>query len=274
MATYAVGDVQGCFAELEALLDMAGFSADDRLWLVGDLVNRGPRSLDVLRYVKSLGDRAITVLGNHDLNLVAVAAGVARPGRGDTLDEILSAPDKIELIDWLRTRPLAHVDGDHLMVHAGLLPQWSASDTLRLADEVESVLASAAHASFLSQMYGNHPARWDESLAGVDRLRAIVNVMTRMRFCTPDGDIELKEKGGLARTPKAYFPWFDAPGRKTAGLTVVCGHWSTLGYLARPDLLALDSGCVWGGNLTAVRLDDRHVFQLGCAERASPKRPQ
>lgn len=275
MARYAIGDVQGCYEALEALLSRLDFdAARDQLWFVGDLVNRGPQSLEVLRYVKSLGTSAITVLGNHDLHLVAVATGHARLDRSDTLQQILDAPDRTELIDWLRTRRLAHADGDFLMVHAGLLPQWSVGDVLRLAREVETVLASPGFASFVSRMYGNHPRRWDETLQGADRLRVIVNALTRMRFCSVEGALELAEKGGLDRTPRGFFPWFDAPARKTAAVTVVCGHWSTLGFIQRPDLIALDSGCLWGGSLTAVRLEDRQALQVTCAPRASPALPR
>ncbi len=275
MATYAIGDVQGCCSELEALLEKIAFTpARDKLWLVGDLVNRGPRSLDVLRLVKSLGASAVTVLGNHDLHLIAVASGSAKLKRGDTLDAILDAPDRAELIDWLRARPLAYADDGYLMVHAGVLPQWSAADVLRLAAEVNVALASASYADFMREMYGNLPTRWSEGLAGMDRLRAIVNALTRMRFATPQGDMELDEKGGPEKAPAGYMPWFDVPGRKTADHTMICGHWSALGYVQRPGLLALDSGCVWGASLTAVRLEDRQATQLACAQAAPPAHSQ
>ena len=271
MAQYAIGDVQGCFDALESMIARIDFDRSrDRIWFVGDLVNRGPQSLEVLRFVKSLGTSAITVLGNHDLHLVAVATGHARLDRSDTLQEILDAPDCAELIAWLRTRRLAYAEGGYLMVHAGLLPDWSESDVLRLAAEVESVLASSAYDAFVSKMYGDHPRRWSEDLRGPDRLRAIVNAMTRMRFCNAKGEMELKEKGGPECAPSGYFPWFDAPGRKTANLVLVCGHWSTLGYVQRPDLIALDSGCLWGGCLTAVRLNDRQVTQVACEPRVRP----
>jgi bis(5'-nucleosyl)-tetraphosphatase (symmetrical) len=271
MATYAIGDVQGCFEALETLLARVRFEPGrDRLWLVGDLVNRGPQSLQVLRLVKALGSSAITLLGNHDLHLIAVAAGYAKPHRSDTLDSILQAPDRDELIDWLRRQRLAYAEGSYLMVHAGLLPQWSADDVLRLAGEVESMLGSAGCDSFVKTMYGNQPPAWDEKLEGDDRLRVIVNAMTRMRFCTAGGVMEFGEKGGPENAPAGYLPWFDVPHRKTADLTVVCGHWSTLGYVQRPDLIALDSGCLWGGCLTAVRLEDRQATQVACEPRAIP----
>jgi bis(5'-nucleosyl)-tetraphosphatase (symmetrical) len=271
MSTYAIGDVQGCCSALEALLRRVDFSTErDRLWLVGDLVNRGPQSLEVLRLVKGLGAAAVVTLGNHDLHLVALAAGYAKPHRSDTLQAVLEAPDRDELLDWLRTRRLAYAEGGYLMVHAGLLPQWSVADVMRLAGEVEAVLASAAYASFIEKMYGNHPAAWNEELAGADRLRAIVNAMTRMRFCTTGGEMEFREKGGAGKAPAGFQPWFDVPGRKTEGKTVVCGHWSALGYVQRPDLIALDSGCVWGGCLTAVRLEDRQPIQVTCESPGVP----
>ena len=275
MARYAIGDVQGCYGALESLLSRIGFDAGrDELWFVGDLVNRGPQSLEVLRFVRSLGKSAITVLGNHDLHLIAVAEGHARLHRGDTLAGILDAPDRDELLAWLRSRKLAHADGEYLMVHAGVPPQWSPADALRLAGEVEAVLGSGGFASFIAKMYGNLPNRWQESLQGADRLRVIVNALTRMRFCTAEGVMELGEKGGPGNAPAGYFSWFDAPHRKSARVTVICGHWSTLGYLQRPDLIALDSGCVWGGCLTAVRLEDREVWQMTCAQQADPIAPQ
>lgn len=275
MATYAIGDVQGCYDALEALLARIGFEPGrDRLWMVGDLVNRGAQSLEVLRYVKALGPSAITVLGNHDLHLIAVAAGHARLHRGDTLEPVLEAPDRDELIDWLRAQRLAYAEGEYVMVHAGLLPQWSVEDTLRLAGEVESVLRSATFPDFVKKMYGNHPTAWDEGLHGDDRLRVIVNAMTRMRFCTADGVMDFQQKGGPENPPPGHLPWFDVPNRKTAAAAVVCGHWSTLGYVQRRDLIALDSGCVWGGCLTAVRLDDRAPIQQACVSPAGEGRSQ
>jgi bis(5'-nucleosyl)-tetraphosphatase (symmetrical) len=275
MAIYAIGDVQGCYGALQALLARVKFDpAADRLWLVGDLVNRGSQSLEVLRFVKSLGASAVTVLGNHDLHLIAAAAGCAKLGKGDTLQPVLQAPDRDELLAWLRAQHLAYAEGEYLMVHAGLLPQWSAADVLRLAGEVEALLRSDGYENFLKKMYGNHPAQWDESLTGDDRTRVIVNAMTRMRFCTAEGSMEFREKGGPQNAPDGYFPWFDAPGRKTAHLTMVCGHWSAMGFVQRPDLLALDSGCVWGNRLTAVRLDDRQPTQLACSPPADQAQQQ
>lgn len=258
MSRIAIGDVQGCHDELRALLAQLRFSPDrDRLWFVGDLVNRGPKSLETLRFVKSLGEAAIVVLGNHDLHLLAIAYGsTSRLRPGDTLDAVLSAPDRDVLLEWLITRPLAHFDaaaGD-LLVHGGVLPQWSAADVVRLAHEVEAALAADARGVF-EHMYGNAPDRWDESLTGHGRLRVIVNVLTRMRACTLDGRIDLAEKGAPATIRPPLYPWFEIPDRATAAVRVIFGHWSTLGFKAQPGVLALDTGCVWGGALTAFDLD-------------------
>lgn len=267
MATYAIGDIQGCYDEMRRLLDTIGFDpAQDRLWLVGDLVNRGPQSLEVLRYLRGLGDRAITVLGNHDLHLLVVAAGVRKPHRGDTLDALLAAPDRDELLDWLRRQRLMHVDAGYAMVHAGLLPQWNIAQALALAREVETALQGPDYGEFLNCMYGNAPAQWHDDLSGYDRLRVIVNAMTRLRLCTPDGAMEFTHKTGLAGAPAGYLPWFDVPGRAGSDTPVLFGHWAALGLILRPEVLGLDSGCVWGRRLTAVRLEDRRVFQCGCGE--------
>lgn len=271
MATYAIGDVQGCHDALERLLVAFGFDAQrDRLWFVGDLVNRGPDSLATLRLVKSLGEGAVTVLGNHDFHLLAVAAGHAKRHRSDTLDEVLAAPDRDALLTWLRQRPLLHVEGKRAMVHAGLLPQWSITKALALAQEVESELRGANWRQFLAQLYGNLPDTWNDSLRGADRLRVVVNAMARMRFCTAEGTIEFRTKGETAHAPPGFSPWFDIPGRASRDHTLVCGHWSTLGLKLRPDLLALDSGCVWGGSLSAVRLEDRKLFQVRCKQCQVP----
>ncbi len=265
MSTYAIGDVQGCFEELGQLLDALAFDRrKDRLWLVGDLVNRGPQSLAVLRFVRDLGSAAVTVLGNHDLHLLTYAAGLAKPRPDDTLDEVLAAPDRAELIEWLRGLPMIHVEREHVLVHAGLLPQWSVQQAQGLGREVEAALRGPRHREFLTRLYGGKPDRWDDALRGADRLRVIVNAMTRMRFCTEDGVMEFQTKGEAAEAPPGYTPWFDVPGRRSADHTVVCGHWSALGLRVAPRLLALDSGCVWGGRLTAVRLEDRAITQVEC----------
>jgi bis(5'-nucleosyl)-tetraphosphatase (symmetrical) len=246
MPTYAIGDVQGCFAELEALL--AAFRFDrrrDRLWFVGDLVNRGPRSLEVLRFVRGLGSSAVTVLGNHDLHLIAVAYGFARQREDDTLAAVLGAPDCGELIDWLRQLPMILVEREFVLVHAGLLPQWDVATTQALAREVEAALRGPEHRRFLSELYGSMPDRWRDDLRGIDRLRVIVNA------------------------------WFQAPGRKSGGHTVIYGHWSAMGLRLAPNLVGLDSGCVWGGRLSALRLEDRTLFQAPCAASAerAPQAP-
>jgi bis(5'-nucleosyl)-tetraphosphatase (symmetrical) len=271
MATYAIGDVQGCAGALRRLLDVFGFDrARDRLWFVGDLVNRGPDSLATLRLVKDFGDSAVTVLGNHDFHLLAVAAGQAKKHRSDTLDAVLDAPDREELLAWLRQQPMLYVEGEWAMVHAGLLPQWNITQAQKLAREVEAALRSKNWHEFLAQLYGNTPDSWNEDLRGADRLRVIVNAMARMRFCTAAGRIDFRTKGETAMAPPGFFPWFDAPGRASCDHTVVCGHWSTLGLKLRPDLVALDSGCVWGGSLSAVRLEDRRLFQVSCEQCQVP----
>lgn len=269
MATYAIGDLQGCFDSLQALLGECGFSpARDRLWFVGDLVNRGPHSLEVLRFVSSLGDRAVTVFGNHDLHLLMVAEGCAKAHRSDTLQDILEAPDRDELLGWLRGRKMIHSEGEFTMVHAGLLPSWTLQEALDLGAEVEKALRGRGYRKLMASMYGNQPDTWDESLTGYERLRVIINAMTRLRVCTPDGRMELRHKGRVEDIPPGYLPWFAVPGRKSAVTTVICGHWSALGLLAQPNLLALDSGCLWGRRLSAVRLEDRRIFQVRCPKLA------
>jgi len=266
MSTYAIGDVQGCFDELTELLARCRFDRNrDRLWFVGDLVNRGPQSLEVLRFVRELGDRAMVVLGNHDLHLVSVHERLAASRDGDTLEGVLEAPDCAELTAWLRTRPLMVRVGRYAMVHAGLLPQWSIDKALGLAAEVERALSGPGHREFLAKMYGSKPDEWSDDLAGWDRLRVIVNVMTRLRFCTSAGRMDFKAKGRTA--PAGYAPWFDF--REDAE-TLVVGHWSALGLKRTDKLAALDSGCVWGGQLTALRLEDRALFQVPCAGYQTP----
>jgi bis(5'-nucleosyl)-tetraphosphatase (symmetrical) len=263
MPTYAIGDIQGCNTQFQQLLEQLHFDpATDKLWLVGDLVNRGPDSLGVLRLVKSLGDAAVTVLGNHDLHLLAVAEGVADQHHGDTIDDILDAPDRAELLDWLRRQRMLHVEGEHVLAHAGLLPDWSVKKARQLAAEVEVALRGKDYVKFLEHMYGNSPNGWDDELTGYKRLRVITNALTRMRVCTAEGEMEFKFKGELQDVPSGYLPWFDVPDRASASATVIFGHWSALGLQVRPNLLALDTGCLWGGALTAVRLEDRELFQV------------
>jgi len=267
---YAIGDLQGCVEELRTLLSRLKFSADrDRLWFVGDLVNRGPDSLAALRLVRDLGDNAVVVLGNHDLHLLAVACGVQRRRRSDTLDAVLAAPDRDALIEWLRLRPLAHLEGNDLMVHAGVVPQWTAARTLALAAEVSSALRRDPRALF-EHMYGDEPERWDEQLAGAERLRFIINVLTRLRLCTADGRVDISVKGPPPPPPSPLRPWFEHPQRASRDVRVIFGHWSALGLVERSGVLGLDSGCVWGGSLTAANLDsDRPLVSVHCREYQS-----
>ena len=270
MSTYVIGDIQGCFGSLQSLLDSFPFDFDrDRLWLVGDLVNRGPDSLATLRFVRDLGERAVCVLGNHDLHLLSVAAGCSKLRDDDTLDEVLQARDRDELIDWLRHRPMLHLEGKYAMVHAGLLPQWSVDTALALAHEVENALRGPDFERLLSNMYGNQPDRWDAKLTGFARLRVIVNAMTRMRVCSADGRMDLRFKGEPGDAPRGMLPWFDVPGRASRATPVIFGHWSALGLLLRPDIIGLDTGCLWGRQLSALRLDDARLFQTACAEAAA-----
>ena len=267
MSTYAIGDVQGCYDQLRRLLDVLRFDpAHDTLWLVGDLVNRGPQSLETLRFVRDLGECAVTVLGNHDLHLLVVAGGVRKPHRGDTLDAVLQAPDRDELLDWLRRRKLMHADAGYAMVHAGLLPQWSIERALALAGEVESRLQGGDYPELLLNMYGNEPAQWRESLTGYARLRVIINAMTRLRLCDVQGRMEFGHKSAPSGVPAGYMPWFDVPDRESTGTPVICGHWAALGLLMRSDVLAIDTGCVWGRRLSALNLEDRRLAQCDCSE--------
>jgi bis(5'-nucleosyl)-tetraphosphatase (symmetrical) len=267
VATYAIGDVQGCYDELRELLELCAYRPDeDRLWFVGDLVNRGPKSLEVLRFVRGLGERAVVVLGNHDLHLVSEFEGFQRRRKDDTFGDVLEAPDAGGLVGWLRTRRLMHVEGRYAMVHAGLLPQWSLPRALQLAREVESALAACNYREFFAHMYGSQPDRWHDGLRGWDRLRVIVNAMTRMRFCTPDGKMEFHAKGASA--PAGFQAWYAL--RPEEAETILCGHWSTLGLKLTPRLAALDTGCVWGGELTALRLEDRALYRLPCRGHQLP----
>jgi bis(5'-nucleosyl)-tetraphosphatase (symmetrical) len=272
MATYAIGDIQGCYSAFRRLLDRCRFDPGrDRLWLVGDLVNRGPHSLAVLRFVKSLGTRAVTVLGNHDLHLLVVAAGHTQLRRGDTLTAILRAPDRDELLAWLRHCKLMHVDAGYAMVHAGLLPQWSIAKALKLAREVEATLQSDDYDEFLRHMYGNKPVRWSDRLTGYDRLRVITNALTRMRLCTAGGTMEFAHKIAPVKLPRGYMPWFGVPGRRSRGTAVIFGHWAALGLYTESNVFAIDTGCVWGRSLSALRLSDWKLFQHVCGGRARPE---
>jgi len=284
MSLYLIGDVQGCDGALQALLDKIAFSPSrDVLYVLGDLVNRGPQSAAVLRRFMHYGSSARCLLGNHDLHLLAVAHGVRAPGRQDTLNGILQALDRHAMLEWLRHQRLAwleRVQGQSLlMVHAGVLPDWTVQQTLALAREVEDVLRAPDLVDFLPQMYGNQPAAWNDTLQGSARLRVIVNALTRLRFCSTEGVMEFSETGNADAAPPGYLPWFDVPGRRTADATVAFGHWSTLGWLNRCDVLALDSGCVWGGCLSALRVAastqaqggwQQELIQVQCAQAQAP----
>ena len=262
---YLLGDLQGCASALERLLAEIGFSPSrDRLYVLGDLVNRGPASLATLRLLRGLGDAATCMLGNHDLHLLAVAHGVRPQHKTDTLADILDAPDREEWLDWLRQRRMAVFEHGWLMVHAGVVPQWDLATTLQLAAEVEQRLRGDGLVDFFRLMYGNDPARWEPGLQGDVRLRFVVNVLTRIRFCSADGTLDLKTKEGAGAAPAGTYPWFDVPGRLTAGVPTAFGHWSTLGLINQPDLLSLDTGCVWGGQLSALCLQDRSLLQVAC----------
>jgi len=269
---FAIGDVQGCAAPLERLISLLPTSA--QLRFVGDLVNRGPASLRTLHVIRALGSRAQAVLGNHDIHLLAVACGVRKSGKLDTLNDILSEPERDSLIDWLRHLPLVIREEDRLYVHAGVLPSWSADQVMDLAGEVEDQLRGRNWQEFLAGVFGNEGCQWHDGLRGIARHRVVVNALTRLRFCTSDGVMDFHTKEGLDRAPDGLLPWFEVPGRRTRDVTVVCGHWSTLGLLIRDDLIALDTGCVWGGQLTAVGLGStsgpRKIIQVTCAAAQTP----
>jgi len=279
MALYLIGDVQGCDSAVQRLLTEISFSpSQDTLYLLGDLVNRGPDSAAVLRRLMGYGASAQCLLGNHDLHLLAAAMGARRPSPKDTLTGVLQAPDREAMLAWLRGQRMAmlleHQNHSYLMVHAGVLPSWTATQTIALAAEVEAMLRGPGLGDFLHQMYDNKPAAWDAGLRGAARLRLIVNALTRLRFCSAQGVMEFDAKEGLNSAPPGYMPWFDVPGRKTADVTVAFGHWSTLGWLERDDVLALDSGCVWGGFLSALKLGagsaPHELIQVKCDQAQKP----
>jgi bis(5'-nucleosyl)-tetraphosphatase (symmetrical) len=266
MVAYAIGDVQGCFDELRLLLDKIAFDpAIDRLYFVGDLVNRGPKSLETLRFIKNLGDAAITVLGNHDLHLLAVACGQSKTKRRDTFADILDAPDREDLLDWLRSRPLLHVAGEFYLIHAGLPPQWDMETAIRCAREMEAALRGEASAAFFAHMYGDTPTVWSEDLEGWPRLRFISNCFTRLRYCEGDGTLDMREKSAPGGHMAHLLPWFRVPGRRSLGEKILFGHWSTLGFHVENGCYCLDSGCLWGGELTALGLGGEGRFSVACA---------
>jgi bis(5'-nucleosyl)-tetraphosphatase (symmetrical) len=272
MATYAIGDLQGCWLTLESLLTTIKFRPrQDKLWFVGDIVNRGQGSLECLRFVHGLGERAIVTLGNHDLHLLAVAEGLAKPHRLDTLDEILHAPDRDILLQWLRQQKLLHIEKNFAMVHAGLMPQWSWSLAASLCKEVETLLRSTAYRHVLKHMYGNEPNTWQPSLSGNARMRFVLNTVTRMRALTqtPAPAHDLAFKGSLQQMPSALTPWFAVPSVRRSSRTVIAGHWSALGLHQQDRFIGLDTGCIWGEALTAYRLDDGKIFQVASQEKSS-----
>ena len=275
MATYAIGDLQGCYDAFQRLLDKLKFDPErDQLWLAGDLVNRGPDSLATLRFVKSLGVNAVTVLGNHDLHLLAIAAD-HKTTKDPGLQEILAAPDVDELVDWLRKQPIVHYDAQlgFVLVHAGIYPGWSLQQALGYAEELHQILASDSYLDFIHHMYGNKPRSWDDKHSYWDRLRFIVNSFTRMRYCDADGKLNLKEKGPPGSQASGSWPWFDMPDRKTIEEHIVFGHWSTAGRLDRQNVFALDTGCIWGGDLSALQLDVNKpkYISIACPEFRHPK---
>jgi bis(5'-nucleosyl)-tetraphosphatase (symmetrical) len=269
MSNYAIGDIQGCYAELQALIQLIQFDpAHDQLWFTGDLVNRGPQSLAVLRYIKSLGEKAIVVLGNHDLHLLALECGQAKQKQFDSLDEILSAPDCQELCHWLRQQPLLHHDAklNFTMTHAGIAPQWTLQQAIQYANEVTTILQSSQYVDFFAHLYGNSPNCWGDQLKGWERLRVIVNYFTRMRFCNEQGALELNAKGESSAPPPGFLPWFKVANRVNKDLNIIFGHWAALqGKTDEPNVFALDTGCVWGHCLTALRLEDRQYFSVPCS---------
>ncbi|WP_321814284.1 MULTISPECIES: symmetrical bis(5'-nucleosyl)-tetraphosphatase [unclassified Paraburkholderia] len=268
VAPLAFGDLQGCLTPFRALLAKANPSPDTPLWFAGDLVNRGPQSLETLRELMALGERAVAVLGNHDLHLLSVSAGIRKAKKDDTINTILSAPDAADLLHWVRHRPLAHWDQGMLMVHAGVLPQWDSALAMEAAEELQKALRRDDWKTTLAGLYGNAPARWSKDLTGIDRLRVTCNALTRMRFCDARGEMDFTVSGGLDSAPEGCMPWFDVPGRRTSDVTVVFGHWAALGLTLRKNVIGLDSGCVWGEKLSAVRLEadpyQRVLTQVPC----------
>lgn len=266
MATYVIGDIQGCMGALHRLLDHINFDqAHDRLWFVGDLVNRGPQSLEVLRFVKQLGASAVMVLGNHDIHLLALWRQVTKPGRKDTLQAILSAPDADELLHWLRFRPLLHLEDGYVMIHAGMLPSWSIDQAKALAREVEAALQRDDFQDFLPTIYFRKGVEPSAKMSKKERMGSTTNVLTRLRVCTLEGVPEFSFKGPPEEAPPGYFPWFKIPNRATQHDTIIFGHWSALGIVQEEHIIALDGGCVWGREMVTMRLEDRQLFRVPCS---------
>jgi len=271
MTTYAIGDIQGCFYAFQDLLQAINFDEKkDQLWLVGDMVNRGGGSLAMLRWCLAHQSHIQVVLGNHDLHTLVVANGIVRPHKSDTLDELLAADDCADLLNWLRHQPLMVSDGEHIMVHAGLLPQWTVSEALSYAKEVEAALQGADYVNFLVNMYGNSPDHWRDDLTGFDRLRVITNAMTRLRICSETGLMDFKFKGELQDIPAGFMPWFDVPNRRNQDALIVFGHWSALGLQHRHQVFSLDTGCLWGGKLTALALESKVITQVPYDPKDNP----
>lgn len=266
MAIYAIGDIQGCYDEFRRLLDKLDFDpAHDKIWIAGDLVNRGPKSLETLRFIKGLGDAAVTVLGNHDMHLIATVISLGKTGKKDTLAQILRASDCEELVHWLRHQPLFHHDQGFCMLHAGLPPQWDFAQTLHMARLVEQTMRSKDHPRFFRSMYGNKPNIWQDDLTKSDQLRFAVNCFTRLRFCTADGQLDFTQKGEPGSQPPHLMPWYAVPGRKSLNMKIIFGHWSTLGYYEDYNCYSIDTGCIWGGQLTALCLNDPvRKIQIDC----------
>ncbi|MDD2758702.1 MAG: symmetrical bis(5'-nucleosyl)-tetraphosphatase [Methylomonas sp.] len=273
MAIYAIGDIQGCYNELRRLLDAINFDpAEDQHWLVGDLVNRGPHSLETLRFIKGLGASAVSVLGNHDLHLIATVTSLGKVGKKDTLGPILRAADCDDLIDWLRRQRMFYHNADYCMLHAGLPPQWDFELTQSMAHEVEQAIAGDDYQRFFRSMYGNKPAVWQDDLSATEKLRFAVNCFTRLRYCTPEGEMDFHQKGPPGSQPVHLLPWFRVPGRKSKDMRIIFGHWSTLGYYSEDNVYAIDTGCLWGGQMTALKLDlrpERISVDCACLQKPS-----
>jgi len=277
MTTYAIGDIQGCYKELRELLTLINFNSDkDQLWFVGDLVNRGPDSLSVLRFIKTLGENAISVLGNHDLHMLGVLYGIETPRKKDTFNEILVATDRDSIIEWVCHRPMVHIDkaSKHILVHAGIYPSWSVEEAQSYANEMEQVLRNGEAINFIKHMYGSEPSQWSDELTGWERLRFITNSFTRMRFCTEDLQLDMKHKGQPGTQPQSLTPWFELRNSALREYRIVMGHWSTLGKVDDPQLISIDTGCLWGGKLTAYALDQPNetssYTSLACPTALTP----